>query len=217
MGITSTTASRAPSVSTMLRQWRLKDFAEGEGSAARAFDATSSDDGWIAVEAPGDVYLALHAAGRISDPFGDRAEKACAWVKDREWWWRTDFDALQAAHDQRLILEFQGLDTYATIWLNGEIIGRSENMFRAVRFDITGRARQGKNRLAVSFRPTASAVVDQRCRRGRSLPTRSERPSATSSARRSSVGAGIGVRLCRQWASGNRFCSERKRRRRCEL
>ena len=79
----------------MLRDWRLKDFAENEGVAARAFDATDSDDGWIKVEAPGDVYLALHAAGRIPDPFGDRAEKACAWVKDREWWWRTDFEAPQ--------------------------------------------------------------------------------------------------------------------------
>ena len=75
--------------------WRLKDFDENEGVAARAFEATDSDDGWIDVEAPGDVYLALYAAGRIPDPFGDRAEKACAWVKDREWWWRTDFEAPQ--------------------------------------------------------------------------------------------------------------------------
>ncbi len=154
-------ASATVSVPTMLRQWRLKDFAEGEGAAAHAFDATSSDDGWIVVEAPGDVYLALHEARRIPDPFGDRAEKACAWVKDREWWWRTDFDAPQVANDQRLILEFQGLDTYATIWLNGETIGRSENMFRAVRLDLTTRVRSGKNRLAVCFRPTSSAVMDR--------------------------------------------------------
>ena len=145
----------------MLRRWRLKDFGENEGAAARAFDAADSDDGWIEVEAPGDVYLALHAAGRIPDPFGDRAEKACAWVKDREWWWRTDFEAPHVADDQRLILEFEGLDTFATIWLNGEIVGRSKNMFRAVRFDITSRARPGKNRVAVCFTPTSSAVIDR--------------------------------------------------------
>ncbi|MFZ0681034.1 MAG: sugar-binding domain-containing protein [Candidatus Binatus sp.] len=154
-------SSSAPSVPTMLRDWRLKDFAENEGVAARAFDASDSDDGWIKVEAPGDVYLVLHAAGRIPDPFGDRAEKACAWVKDREWWWRTDFEAPQINDDQRLILEFQGLDTFATIWLNGEIIGRSENMFRAVRSDVTARVHPGKNRLAVCFRPTSSAVIDR--------------------------------------------------------
>src|SRR5579862_7566532 len=149
------------SAPTLLRDWMLKDFDENAGVAARAFDAANSDDGWIKVEAPGDVYLALSAAGRIPDPFGDRAEKACAWVKDREWWWRTDFEAPQIVEDQRHILEFQGLDTFATIWLNGETIGRSENMFRAVRFDVTARVRPGKNRLAVCFRPPYSAVIDQ--------------------------------------------------------
>src|SRR5579862_1655887 len=149
------------SAPTLLRDWMLKDFDENAGVAARAFDAADSDDGWISVEAPGDVYLALYAAGRIPDPFGDRAEKSCAWVKDREWWWRTDFEAPQIVDDQRLILEFQGLDTFATIWLNGESIGRSENMFRAVRLDVTACVRPGKNRLAVCFRPTSSAVIDQ--------------------------------------------------------
>jgi beta-mannosidase len=145
----------------VLRHWRLKDFGDNEGVVARASDGTDSDDGWIDVEAPGDVYLALYAAGRIPDPFGDRAERACAWVKDREWWWRTDFEAPRIGDDQRLILEFQGLDTFATIWLNGESIGRSENMFRAVRFDITARMPRGKNRLAVCFTPTSRAVIDR--------------------------------------------------------
>jgi beta-mannosidase len=127
----------------------------------RAFDANDSDERWMEVEAPGDVYLALSAVGRIPDPFGDRTEKACAWVKDREWWWRTDFKAPAVAENQRLTIEFEGLDTFATIWLNGEIIGRSENMFRTMRFDITSSVRLDKNRLAVCFRPTASAVTDR--------------------------------------------------------
>ena len=149
------------SVPLLLRHWRLKDFAEGEGVAARAFDANGSDEGWIDVDAPGDVYLALYATGLIPDPFGDGGERASAWVKDREWWWRTDFEAPQAAGGQRIILEFQGLDTYANIWLNGEIAGSSENMFRAVRIDVTARVRAGRNIVAVCFRPASSAVIDR--------------------------------------------------------
>ena len=145
-----------------LRRWRLKDFDEGEGAATRAFDPLSPDDGWLEVAAPGDVYLVLTAAGRIPDPFGDRVEQACAWVKDREWWWRTDFDAPDLANDQRLILDFEGLDTYATIWLNGDLLGRSENMFRAVTFDVTARVQRGNNRLAVCFSPPSSMVADQK-------------------------------------------------------
>src|SRR5271156_5512645 len=37
-------------------------FGDDEGAGARAFDANDSDDGWIEVEAPGDVHLALFAA-----------------------------------------------------------------------------------------------------------------------------------------------------------
>ncbi len=151
---------RSPSALALVK-WRLKDFAEGEGAAARAFDAALADGGWIDVSAPGDVYLALHAAGRIPDPFGDRAEPDCAWVRNREWWWRTDFEAPQIGAQQRLILEFEGLDTCATIWLNGAIIARSENMFRELRLDVTALALAGRTRLAICFAPTAGAAVDE--------------------------------------------------------
>ena len=144
-----------------LSLWRLKDFDIGQGEAEQAFGAATGGADWIDVAAPGDVYLALHAAGRIPDPFGDRAEKACAWVRDREWWWRADFEAPAPQPDERLILDFQGLDTFATIWLNEEVVGRSDNMFRAATFDVGARVRPGINRLAVSFTPTSTAVIDK--------------------------------------------------------
>ena len=56
----------------MLSQWRMKDFDVGAGLTARAFDA--ADTGWIDVSAPGDTYLALHAAGRLPHPFADQNE-----------------------------------------------------------------------------------------------------------------------------------------------
>lgn len=139
-----------------LTAWRIKDFDAGAGEAAGAF--ADPAEGWIAAEAPGDVYLALHAAGRIPDPFEDGGEEACAWVTDREWWWRTDFDAPVLAAGQRLILTFEGLDTFADVWLNGERLARSDNMFRPLALDLTGKARPGVNRLAVAFTPPAYAM-----------------------------------------------------------
>jgi beta-mannosidase len=153
---TETRTTSGPSPHS-LGSWRLKDFGLGEGERTRAFDAELGD--WIAAEAPGDVYLALAAAGRIVDPFGDRAEQGCAWVVDREWWWRTEFAAPSLAAGQRLILEFEGLDTFADVWLNGERIASSDNMFRPLRLDLTGHARPGSNQLAVSFAPVATPVA----------------------------------------------------------
>jgi beta-mannosidase len=144
-----------------ITSWRLKDFAVGHGEKGRAFDADLTDSDWIDIPAPGDFYLALHAAGRIPDPFGDRTEQDCAWVKDKEWWQRADFEAPHVTADQRLILTFEGLDTFAAVWLNGEKIGSSDNMFRAATFDIGAHVRRGANRLAVCFTPTSTAVIDK--------------------------------------------------------
>ena len=139
-----------------LASWRMKDFDFGEGERTKAFDIDLGD--WIGADAPGDIYLALAAASRIPDPFGDRAEADCAWVIDREWWWRTEFDAPNVRTDQRLILTFEGLDTFAEVWLNGERIAASDNMFVPLRLDLTGRVRAGVNGLAVSFAPVAKRV-----------------------------------------------------------
>jgi beta-mannosidase len=73
----------------MLNRWQLKNFAPGEGVGEAAH--RGDGEGWIGVSAPGDTYLALVAAGRIPHPFKGRHESDVAWVRDREWWWRTTF------------------------------------------------------------------------------------------------------------------------------
>ena len=141
-----------------ISNWFIKDFAPGEGR----IDALRADPGpgWIAAAAPGDTYLALHAAGRLPHPFAEQNEAACAWVKDREWWWRTTFDAVPVDADERLNLNFEGLDTYATVWLNGVLLGDTDNMFLAARFDIGARLRDsGPNDLLIRFTPPATKVA----------------------------------------------------------
>lgn len=144
-----------------LDAWRIKDFDVGAGETAGAFADPADGPGWVAASAPGDVYLALQAASRIPDPFEDGGEAACAWVADREWWWRADFDAPALAAGQRLTLTFEGLDTFAEVWLDGQRIARSDNMFRPLTLDLTGRAAPGPHRLAVAFAPPAFAVRDK--------------------------------------------------------
>lgn len=144
--------------SQVVSAWWIKDFDVGAGVAAGAF--AEPVDGWIAAAAPGDVYLALHSAGRIRDPFEDGGEEACAWVADREWWWRCDLEAPALDAGQRLILSFEGLDTFADVWLNGEQIASWSNMFRPLTLDVTEKARPGLNQLAVAFTPPSYAMRD---------------------------------------------------------
>jgi beta-mannosidase len=133
---------------------KLGDFAPGDGVASGAFAERFDTADWIDVSVPGDVHRALMEAGRIEDPFYDRNENECAWVEDREWWYRLVFDGPEdhLGRDERLRLVFHGLDTFATVWLNGEELGRHRNMFREAVFDVGEWVRFAEaNTLAVCF------------------------------------------------------------------
>jgi beta-mannosidase len=140
-----------------LIDWKLIDADPGAGIAMAM--APLDHPAMIAIAAPGDLYLALHAAGRLPHPMADRAEAACAWVREREWWYRLDFEGPVCEIDQRVMLDFEGLDTFATVWLNGERIGTADNMFRQWRFDLSTLLRAGTNRLAVCFAPPTLAIA----------------------------------------------------------
>ncbi len=145
----------------MFGKWKLQDFDPGQGEAAGAHRADFDHSAWIDVAVPGDVHQALMAAGRIEDPFYDRNEEACAWMEDKEWWYRTALlgpqDELAAGERQQLV--FDGLDTYATVWLNGVELGRHRNMFRPAVFDVSDTLLPGKaNTLALRFAPAAGST-----------------------------------------------------------
>jgi len=107
---------------------------------------------WLDATVPGGVHLELMAAGRISDPFVADEELRVQWVAERDWEYRCEFTVdADVLAQQRSELVFDGLDTFAAIELNGEPLGRADNMFRSWRFDVTGRLRLGINEIAVTF------------------------------------------------------------------
>ncbi|NGY03256.1 beta-mannosidase [Solimonas terrae] len=142
-----------------LTHWEILDCDPGKGQP-QALQRGGA--GWIAATAPGDTYLALHQAGRLPHPYADGGEAQCAWVRDREWWWRTSFETAAVGAGERLQLCFEGLDTYATIWLDGVEIARSDNMFVPVTIDMKAHARaDGVHVLLLRFDPPALRVADR--------------------------------------------------------
>jgi beta-mannosidase len=103
----------------------------------------------LPAQVPGCVHTDLLAAGLIPDPFLGVNESEVAWVGRRAWTYVRDLPATGTAGEEyeRTDLVFDGLDTAASITLDGREVGRTRNMHRRHRFDVTGR----HGLLAVEF------------------------------------------------------------------
>ncbi|MET7418626.1 glycoside hydrolase family 2 protein [Dactylosporangium sp. NPDC005555] len=98
---------------------------------------------------PGCVHTDLLAAGLIPDPYLDANELDLAWIGRTSWVYETTFDADETG--DRVDLVAGGLDTVATVTLNGVELGRTANMHRGYRFDVREVLRPTGNRLEVRF------------------------------------------------------------------
>ncbi|MEU4250017.1 glycoside hydrolase family 2 protein [Amycolatopsis sp. NPDC026612] len=105
---------------------------------------------------PGSAHLDLLAAGLIDDPYRDTAEAGVAWMHRAGWRYTLEFESSAPAPAERTDLVFDGLDTVATVTLNGRPLGRAANMHRTYRFDVREALRDGTNTLIVEI---ASALT----------------------------------------------------------
>ncbi len=147
---------------------------------------------WLPATVPGGVHTDLLANGLIPDPFSGDHEKRVQWVAQQDWEYRLRFQldpGMKAMPQVWLVCD--GLDTLAEIRLNGELLGRTDNMFRQYRWDVKALLSDQDNELLISF---ASPV--QYCAAKQAI-----RPLA-------GVSQAIGVRSSRRWASGRLSASK---------
>ena len=122
---------------------------------------------WLPASVPGGVHTDLLALGRIPDPFVGDNEKRVQWVAEADWEYRSQFGAAPELFRQAHIwLVCEGLDTLATVSLNGRELGRAENMFRQYRWDVKTILKAGENDLLIAFdSPVRFAAEQQAIRR----------------------------------------------------
>ena len=123
---------------------------------------------WYPATVPGNIHTDLLANNLIPDPFSGTNEDSVQWVSDSIWTYRLIFDADCSGDGQEFEnhwLVFDGLDTYAEVWLNGELLESFDkedykpllnNMFRQWRFSVNDVLKKKGNELLVKFYPTES-------------------------------------------------------------
>jgi beta-mannosidase len=112
---------------------------------------------FIPANVPGSVYLDLQEANLIPDPFVD-ADKV-KWVEEKDWTYSTIFDVDERDLSmEKIILRFDGLDTFTEIYLNGCLVGKTENMFMPYEFNVKELVKPGANVLCVKIVSTSRTL-----------------------------------------------------------
>ena len=110
------------------------------------------DSLWLQAFVPGDVHMDLLKNGLIQDPFYRLNEHELQWIDKTDWEYKTEFDlSKKNINSHSLSLDFHGIDTYSSIYLNDSLIATTDNMFIGKTIDIKNFAKIGKNKLYVKL------------------------------------------------------------------
>src|SRR5436309_2672341 len=110
-------------------------------------------DGWHPAIVPGSVHTDLLNNKLIDDPFYRDNERRLQWIGKTDWEYQTTFNVTpEILERDNIDLVFEGLDTYANVYLNNESLLNADNMFRTWRTDCKRLLRAGANTLRIRFR-----------------------------------------------------------------
>ena len=127
--------------------------AQAAGTSA---EPVAVEGDWFAAEVPGTVASALRARGQWNHQNPPD-------IDTQDWWYRTTFAAAARNVDESCVLCFDGLASLAEVWLNGELILSSDNMFRSHRVDVA-QALKDENELVIRFRSLTADLKKKRPR-----------------------------------------------------
>lgn len=107
---------------------------------------------WYAVSVPGSVQEHLWEHKLIDNPLLGENELKIQWISDSTWLYKTQFEIKQADLLHKNILHLDGINTYAFVYLNQELVGQTNNAFLSYSFDV-GSILKTKNILEIKIMP----------------------------------------------------------------
>ena len=133
----SATENKEPEKISLDKGWEFSQVGKGE---------------WLPATVPGTVHQDLIDNDKLINPFFGMNEEKVQWVEKEDWQYRTTFTLTkEQLARQAAVLNFEGLDTYAEIYLNGSLLKRTDNMFVGYQIPVKDVLREGENRLQVYF------------------------------------------------------------------
>jgi len=140
-----------PASRTLDSGWQFRAVANADQSDVEE---------WHPAQVPGVVQTDLFTNKLIPDPFDRDNEFRLQWVGLADWEYQTTFqvDAAALAHEH-VDLVFEGLDTFADVYLNEQSILRADNMFRRWRVPAKAALKPGSNTLRIVFHSAVEKMI----------------------------------------------------------
>jgi beta-mannosidase len=149
--VTLPLAAAEPSSQTLNAGWQFRAIGNTDKPETQQ---------WHPAQVPGVVHTDLLRNGLIPDPFDRDNEFRLQWIGLTDWEYQTTFQVDSAAlgHDH-VDLVFDGLDTFADVYLNDQPILHADNMFRRWRVPAKPLLKSGPNTLHIVFHSAITKML----------------------------------------------------------
>lgn len=122
----------------------------------------AGDSEWLQAKVPGCVHTDLLDNQKIPDPFFRKNELEVKWVETTDWEYATTFELTpEMAKFANLDMQFDGLDTYADVYVNDSLVLQADNMFLGWTVPVKNVVKPGENHLRIYFRSAVNVGMEK--------------------------------------------------------
>ncbi len=129
-------------------------LTESESSWEFLYYKSAADSAWLPTSYERTIFNDLNKNKIISNPYQSSNSDSIQWVNERKWKYRNYFSVPETILSKKnILIRFNGLDTYANVWLNGNKILEATNMFRIWEVAVKKLLMKENNELLIEFTP----------------------------------------------------------------
>lgn len=132
--------------------WKLQRASEVSAKGEEISTPGFKPENWIVATVPGTVLSSYTNIGAIADPnYADNQLQISESFFNSNFWYRDEFEVPVDFKQERVFLNFDGINWKANVYVNGKQAGRIEGAFMRGKFDVTDLVVPGKNVVAVEI------------------------------------------------------------------
>jgi beta-mannosidase len=130
----------------------ISQISERDLSKEKWLFKNTQEKKWFSAKIPGTIHTDLFQNKIIPNPFTGSNEKLLQYIERENWEYKTQFFITQSEYqNEHVDINFDGLDTYAKVYVNDSLILTANNMFRTWNLEVKRFLKIGNNQLKIVF------------------------------------------------------------------